>query len=278
MKTIIRFSIATVAIVFLSLTGCDYISEPFQAGGGGIVDTTKVYRNIFIDDFTGHKCVNCPDAAEMIETMKGLAQFKDRIVAVSVHTGFFAQPFQPPYDNDWRTTEGNDLMATFGPSQFPIGMVNRIDFPNDHLKAFQSWPDQAATFVAELTSIDIVPTISYNGSSRKATIDVKLKYLNSLTGDFNIVVLITESHIIAAQTGHSGDILDYEHNHMLRGSSNTVIGEMVSTGQVDAGTEFNYNTSLTLDTSWVEANCDLAIYVYNTANQEIIQVVEEPVM
>jgi len=279
MKTFIRISTVALAVFFISLSGCDYISEPFQYREP--IDTTEidsnVYKNVLIDDFTGHKCVNCPEAAEMVEFMKSTPFFTGEVIAISIHTGFFAKPFNTPFDNDWTTTEGDDLNSKFGPSSFPIGMVNRIDYPNNHLKNYQSWPGDAVAFDSVLADIDIQPMVSYDTTSRKAMVDVKLEYLSTLNGDYNIVVLVAESHIIAAQTSHSGDILDYEHNHMLRGSSNTIIGEEASRGQIDAGTEINYNTSVTLDASWVDTNCDLIIYVYDIANEEIIQVVETAV-
>ncbi len=271
MKKILKYSLFILGVV--SFVACDYVNDPFQGGGTNPGDTTKIYRNILIDDFTGHKCVNCPEAAEMIETMEGLAIFKDRIVAVAIHTGFFANAFAAPFDADYKTTDGEDLAGVFGPSQFPIGMVNRIDFPNDHLKGYQSWPDVANQFVSEETAIDIKPTANFNASDNSFTIDVDLEFREDLSGEsLKIVVMITESGIISAQTSHTGDILDYEHKHMLRGTTNSTIGESVGSNGMTTGDTETYSTSGPLPSGSVAANTHFVVYVYNTATQEVLQV------
>jgi hypothetical protein len=270
MKKYLKLSLFLFTII--GFTSCDYIDQPIQGGGINPGDTAKVYRNILIDDFTGHKCVNCPEAAEMIETMEGLTIFKDRIVSVAVHTGFFANAFAAPFDALYKTTDGEDLAGVFGPSNFPIGMVNRIDFPNDHLKSFQSWPDVANQFVGQETEIDIQPSANMTSDST-FNVSVDLEYRADLSNtDLNITVLITESGIISAQTSHSGDIADYEHKHMLRGTTNTIIGESIGINGKAVGDKETYSTTGTLPSSSVAANSHLVVYVYNTATQEIMQV------
>lgn len=266
------FKLNLLLITVLGFTSCDYISKPIQEGGINPGDTTKIYRNILIDDFTGHKCVNCPEAAEMIETMEALPIFENRIVSIAIHTGFFANAFASPFDALYKTQDGEDLAGVFGPSNFPIGMVNRIDYPNDHLKSFQSWPDVANQFVGQETEIDIQPSANMTSDST-FNVSVDLEYRADLSNtDLNITVLITESGIISAQTSHNGDIPDYEHKHMLRGATNTIIGESIGGNGKTIGTTENYSTFGTLPSVSVAANSHLVVYVYNTATQEIIQV------
>ena len=277
MKNLIKY--AAVVLAIFGFSSCDYIHDPLQGVGGNPVDTSKVFRNILIDDFTGHKCVNCPEAAEMIETMEALPIFKGRIVSVATHTGFFANVFAAPYQADYKTVDGEDLASVFGPSNFPIGMVNRIDFPNDHLKSYQSWPDVANQFVSQETQIDIVPLVNYNSADNTFVVDVDLEYKADLTGnDYKIVVMITESGIVSAQVSHSGDIPDYEHKHMLRGTTNTVIGESIGASGMALGDTEIYSTTGTLPTGSIAANSHLVVYVYDTATQEIMQVEQIDIM
>lgn len=262
--------------ILVSIVSCDYITEPFQDNnGGGPIDSTVVMRNIFIEDFTGHKCNNCPDAAEQIEVIKGLPGYEGRVVSIAVHTGNFADPKAPPFTTDYTTTEGDALESFFVPGGYPTGLINRIDYPTNHFKSEGSWPDVASTFIDEEASLNIEVSSVYNEGTRKTNISVETQVLKDVVGDYNVVLVLTEDSIVSAQRMPDGsDKLDYVHSHVLRTTSNTIWGEPHITGSAAPGDTLTYSSSINVDNTWRESKCHIVAFVYETTSQEVIQVEE----
>ena len=75
MKTL--FTIIQLFCITIIVNSCDYVSntiEPNSNNGGGnqITDTTKVYRKVLIEDYTGHRCGNCPAAARTLKRIDSI--------------------------------------------------------------------------------------------------------------------------------------------------------------------------------------------------------------
>jgi hypothetical protein len=275
MKRINKF-IAFFAILTVSFAGCDYVSEPFDDnGGGGPIDSSDVVmRNVLIEDFTGQRCNNCPRATDEIKVIKGLPGFEGRIVSIAIHTGFFAAPVAPPFDADFRTTEGEAMNSFFKPAGYPTGMVNRIDFPSGHFKSYTSWPEESAAFIDIEADLSIDISTSYNNTNREVSITVDSEVFKDMVGDYNIVALLAEDSIVSPQVTPTGNEPNYIHNYVLRKSSNSIWGEGYISGSVAIGEELNYTTTVTVDNEWREDHCRIIVFVYETTTQEIIQVDE----
>jgi hypothetical protein len=276
MKSLLKNILALFAISLIA-TSCDYITEPWQTGEPPEPgDTNKVMRNVLIDDFTGHRCTNCPRASEQIKLMETLPQFEGRVIAVAIHTGFFAEPRATPYEADYRTQEGDDLNNFFQiPPTLPTGMVNRIDYPSAHVINYGEWINVANTFLDEEASIDIQPSVNYTEADSTFAVNVDLVHMKDISSlSTKIVVLVTEDKIVSAQKDGGDTDLDYEHNHMLRNATNSVFGEDVDFSGAAVGDTVKYSTTGKLRDVSVPDNCHLVIYVYDATSQEILQVVQ----
>ena len=83
-------------------------------------------RNVLIEEFTGVRCVNCPNGAKIIEEM--VAEFGDRVVPISIHHGFFAKPLkQSKSDLNCHCGYGDAVTETLGkgPIGYPAAVINR---------------------------------------------------------------------------------------------------------------------------------------------------------
>ena len=69
------------------LSSCDTVNEENRLI---YVKPASVARNVLIEDFTGQRCVNCPNATDEIEHLQ---QFygADTVIAVGIHSGPFAK-------------------------------------------------------------------------------------------------------------------------------------------------------------------------------------------
>ena len=117
------FFIILIATVFVA--GCDIVEEPYlvPTGGSGPGPGENV-KKVLLEDFTGQKCPNCPEAAALANNLKTI--YGEQLVLLTVHAGFYSVPDATGnFTADYRTTVGNDLNSYFPFLGYPSGMVDR---------------------------------------------------------------------------------------------------------------------------------------------------------
>jgi hypothetical protein len=256
--------------------GCDKIEPPYMTGTQQGGENGEVVRKFLLEEFTGHRCPNCPAGTEMAKTLKNL--YGDRLVIVSVHAGFFANPMSAPFNYDFRTPEGTALNSHFGISQNPIGMVNRTEFEGALLLTPASWGSamQALEDIEPGFKLDVSIT-SVSGNIYRVDADVTA--LSDHEGELYLVALILEDGIIKPQKiNHpdypDGEILDYEHNHVLRKGITGIWGDKIIDDSFSQGYIMENSYTFELEDSWVAANCSVVVYIMNSG-MEILQVEEK---
>ncbi|MFM7813974.1 MAG: Omp28-related outer membrane protein, partial [Flavobacteriales bacterium] len=100
------------------------------------------------------------------------------------------------------------------------------------------------------------------------------------SGDAHLVVLITESDIVAPQLWYGQTpeyIPDYAHGHMLRASATGSTG-LVSSSNPAAG--LMKTTSYTLDwnADWNPANAEVVVFLTDGENGRVLNVIKSPVI
>jgi thiol-disulfide isomerase/thioredoxin len=270
--------LAFAALLALVFAGCDKVDEPYIENAPSTVDTSTSYtRKVLVEDFTGHTCGNCPRAAETAHTLEQL--YGEQIVVVSVHMGFFAETKTNPdssYAYDFTTAAGVAIDAQFAidPTGLPKGMVNRKDVGGSPLLPYSGWGSEVAGIVVLDPDIKIEITNAYDELSRVLDITADITFLNSMNGTFNVVAILLEDSIVNWQKDYDatpGDIENYLHRHVLRGSISSTWGDQIAQGSVSSGTTTSSSYSMTLDNSWVDSKCSVVVYVYDAGSYEVIQ-------
>lgn len=272
-----KFNIFLIFASLLIIFACDEVDEPYleiQGTGGGGGDSNSVQKHVLIEEFTGHKCKNCPYAHEIVKTLKQI--YGERLVVISVHASeYYAGPDDdPPYTYDFRTAVGNELYSDFGQNAAPLpsAMINRTEFegvlvnPNR-----ESWQGIIEPIMSEAPVISIeITSPSLNAGTLSADFDVEI--LSGLSGNYYLTAYITEDSIIKPQTmPNNSDSLTYEHDHVLRGSMNGTWGQLL-TQETDLpeGSVYPLSVSSEFDDEWVPENCHIAAFVYNGESNEVI--------
>ena len=273
----------------LIITSCDIEDGPFITDYDSYVNPEK---KVLIEDFTGHLCPNCPDAAREIDAIHDI--YGDQIIGMAIHVSkSFARPYPasqaPSFQYDFRTQWGDNWDDFYGISAMglPRGMVNRIGFPDNHKLGKDEW---ASTVALELKKdVDFTIHISSDENSISITSEVK----NNISSEYNLVVCLTESNIINWQKDGQDNIEDYQHNHVLRtvlideslsSSSNYVAGQQIERViNYDLAALEQYNIDYSTNTAelgngnagdWDASNMSIIAYIYNTTTKEIVQVEE----
>jgi len=284
-------------IFLLSFSSCDVIEGPYLIDDNLIpIDSSTIFvRKVLIEDFTGHRCANCPAAAVELVALQEF--YGDNIIGVAIHpNSSYSRPnslTSTTYTYDFRTQFGEDINNIFEFTSFPNGMVNRIGFDTQHQLGKDEWADVVQSELEKDPIFGI--TLNSDVSEGNGTIEVDIEVLTDLNENYNVVVCLTESGIIQWQKDNTaGDIENYEHNHVLRSILNSATGESIGNSFIDGDLwEKNYtvnisnledyNSDFSLNNlsmgngnckGWVENKMEVVVYIYNTSNYEIVQVEE----
>lgn len=276
MQTIFRtlLSILFIGQFFIS---CDTIDDPFKGGTIDTTTTTVQERNVLIEDFTGHRCKNCPKASKKIQELVD-AFGADRIIGLAIHAGPGTfTGVTADYPTDFTTVEGKQIQNFFGTNNLPSGMVNRENWtPTGNLHWLGSpnnWPTLSAEAMDSTLRIalDVDATLSGN----TLNINTSAYPQTSILHDLKIVALIKESNIVSPQLmpDDTRDS-DYVHMNVLRGFATDHWGDDFGTSPMITSDTLTASQTYSWNSDWVKANSAVVVYVFNPENYKILQVVE----
>ncbi len=295
-KTLI---IASVSVFVVS--SCDKIegtyvihNAPVDTAACPVPDFPAVtvhFKRALLEDYTGHTCVNCPHAALISRDLK--TQYKDSLVVLAVHAGYYAKPSSNPlWVYDFRTPAGTswDDFFKVGLIGNPNGMVSRKGYPaNQQVLSPSAWANAVKNTVAEAPLMDLQLITEYNPTEDKLCIHTKISFLETVSGrSLDLSVIITEDSIVQAQknndplVGATPEILDYVHMHVMRGAVNSTWGTPLLLKEETSSTPLfktfqTHFTNFNINTM-IPKNCRVVAFVYDVDTKEILQVAERDVM
>jgi len=271
MKFLQNFTL--IALLLVGMSACDIVDEPVCLD----CQAAESQNKVLLEDFTGHRCGNCPRAHEQLETLEDT--YGDNLIVLGVHAGGFANLLAPAgYTADYKTPMGNDLEAYYDADNegLPVGMVNRRTWPDGKvLQKFASWGSQISTILNETPKVSVDIEAEYDGPSQTLEVEVDLIYFEAAGANQQLVVVVTEDSIYSKQTDYDhpdGYIPQYHHKHMLRGSITTgTWGESVKAGAIAAGEGFSTDYQIPWPAEWDINNCHIVAYVLDNDTKEIWQ-------
>ena len=232
---------------------CDTINEPYIENTNG-----QLNSDVILIEFTGMKCVYCPQGHIAIDELKDL--YGDKIRPIAIHAGEFAEP-DVEFPADYRTDAGNTLYDYIEPLGFPSGSIN--SFSPDSVVAVTAW----ATKVAQQGMQKPVALLTVTVSIVDSVINLKIitQGTRMTESDYRLCAYLTEDKVIGKQKDGSKTIEDYQHNHMLRAVFGNVWGK-----EIDFGTKSESNFSLKLQSKWNKDNLDVVPFILDYNSKKII--------
>lgn len=279
MRNLVHLLFAT-----LSLAACDYVDDPIppsSTSGGGPGESVK--RRALLEEFTGHRCNNCPAAHAVAANLADV--YGEELIVVGVHaTSVFAAPLSPPdpngaYSTDFRTPAGDTYTTTFNVTFLPTGLVNRTPFNNSVTISSGNWSSAIADIVEQDAVCDIwFSQLEHDQTNNTVTAEVKIAVLAPITGDHNLTVYLTEDHVIDWQLNSLAtppDVENYDHRHVLRTNLNGTWGDLAISGSAQTGDTLTFQfIDIPMDPDWNAANCALVGYLSDVATDEVLQAAE----
>jgi hypothetical protein len=238
------------------------------------INTVRPHR-VLVEEFTGVRCVNCPDGAAEIENLR--SKYGENLVSVSIHAGDFAKKLSTS-KYDFKIADGVSLLNFLGsPEGYPSAVINRKPFGTNNtlnVVGLAKW----AGLIKEESKInpeaDITAKVEFAGSSRVLKVTINIEPLVNMSDEHHLSVFLTESNIVDAQTVPLlGVKTDYVHKHVLRAALTNYDGqpitEKLSKGNVVSKT-FNY----TLPAEYKSKDCEIVAFIHKAgASKEVVQAV-----
>ena len=255
-----KFAICAAA---LSLMACSNIDEDDRFIE---VEPVEVAKRVLIEDFTGQRCVNCPNASEMIESLQ--EQYgAENVIAVGIHSGPFSKTVTHQPFPLWTET-GDYYFNSWGIDAQPTGVIDRKTVSS----TYQSWGTIVRDALQASAPLTLDATTSYDEATRTVTINVNAKGVLDVTGKLQL--WLTEDNITNIQYMPDGSVnTQYVHNHVFRTAVNGQDGEDFSIAWDE---EKTVTSTYVLDEAWKAENMSVVAFVYN--NSGVQQVVKVPVI
>lgn len=310
MKHILAFLSLISLLVFSS---CDHIDNPYPPKQVVELDTTlypgswsdyvatewptfsantNLFRNILIEDLTGHKCVFCPAAADLAHQIHSANP--NRVFIASIHAGpdgigDFQSVSAPEYPVDFTNPQGVEIGLYFGANDGgfpgnPRGTINRVNTGN----IFQN-PNAWSSMVNSQLSdnnlkVNMQSALNYYPETKGAFLHVEVEKLDqNLTNELGIVASIIEDSLVGDQK-----MSDNSHNHTYihrdihRGNLNgQAFGRVLKASDINNGKYYvNYSFVVPnqLDGNFNADNMHVLVYVYDKTTWEIYQVIKQKII
>ncbi len=241
-------------------------------------------KKLLIEEFTGVRCPNCPDGAELLHRLNAEGAFANRLCIVSVHSGILTNPIydhEPNSIQDMRTTDGDQILqGIFGGDLFkPCAAVDRLEIGNSGSTYFglsTTWTSMMQEALSRHASSPV--NIDITGSKageNKYIVEVKAAYTEAVEGRQALSVMLLENSIEDAQE-FPNDFGMFTFDHVLRKALSPYNGLEILPGQTvkEAGQVYITRIVLNIDPNddkqkfWKPENMEVVAFVHKTGGND----------
>lgn len=227
---------------------------------------TKFNQNVLIEDYTGTWCGYCPRISYAIDLVN---QQTSEAFVVAIHRGN-SNPSSSSHDPyNFSAGELEDLINLQG---YPTAMLNRNiewNYPETNNV------DQVINLTSGQADVGLALSPFLDGTDM--SIDVNVKFGGQFSDSYaKLVVYLLEDSLFYNQTnytsyyGGSSVIPNFEHNHVLRRSLSSLLGDQIPSTEISADNIYQVNYTLAIPSNIsVNENMTLVAFVTNSNNTSL---------
>lgn len=264
----------SLCIVGVLLAACSNIAdderfvevEPIIPPDSISDDSVIVVKRVLIEDFTGQRCINCPNGAEaIVQIQKSYGE--DRIIAVGLYSGPLGRlpngmPL-PLYNED-----ANWYYEQRGVSVQPTAMIDRGGLNSNS----DTWSTDVFNRIRLQPELDLKASCNYDEASRNVDITVEADGLADVSG--KLQVWLVEDNIVSLQMMPGGNTnQEYVHNHVFRATVNNREGEDIS---MITGEHVTRTFSYAVSDEWKPEDMSVVVFVFNDSG--VLQAAKAPLL
>jgi thiol-disulfide isomerase/thioredoxin len=228
---------------------------------------TKFEQNVLIEDYTGTWCGYCPRISYAIDLVK---EQTSNAVVVAIHRGS-TDPGNSSYD-PYNFSAGT-LENLIGLGGYPTGMLNRTTEWNSPEPNYISQVLNLTTSQSDV-GLALNPTLNANTMN----IDVSVKFGGQFSAsNAKLVVYVLEDGLEFNQTNYTsyyggGNVIaNFEHNHVLRASLTSLLGDQIPLSEYSADNVYqvNFNVAVPSNVSSTDKMSVVAVVINGSSNAAI---------
>lgn len=266
----------TVILMLLFFAACEEIGPDIQLEdpevNEALLDTTYTIANlpaaqekkVLVEDFTGVRCVNCPNGHAQIDLLKNT--YPGRVIAVALHSNFLADPYGS--EQDLRTDDAQSLDQRLGPTiAKPTGAVDRIEVGGETLLFINQWAQACGDRINQSVPVNIEIT-NESDASEKVLVKVKMIFLEEITEALSVSVFLLESDIEVTQLTPDGEDEAYIHDHVLRKALTPFSGLGLSAQTFESGLVIEKEFELEdFESAWNPEHFEVVAFVHQSSGE-----------
>lgn len=284
--------LSCVGLASLFLFSCKEQPVGVDFGEGKKSDTTYMAtvepvqdKNYYIEEFSGVRCVNCPQGAATLEAMSEAPANKGRLKIVTIHAASFTEPdYTKGSKQNLSSEQAKRLMdlvygGDMSKPQASIDRLNLFSGTNPLIGPRTDWADKLniAKSTYPTTPVNIHISSTYNQETEVYNIKVKLAYTANVTEPQYLSILLIEDSIVDNQIVPL--IENYTYRHVYRQAITPVNGtpilDTIPTKVPGRVYETNYSFKLDLSDgnefrhkNWNLDNVHIVALVHNATSGE----------
>ncbi len=300
-KILVPFSLV-IGALSLGLFSCDRIENPIPVEEGGLdwdlfpggdsADynwptwnaNTNTLKNVLLEDYTGHRCVNCPAAGTLAKQLED--NNPGRVFVASIHaspSSGFQAPVPPEFVMDFRTEAGTayttEMLGTFPGN--PIGCINRTEVNGMVWQPTPFWDANTTAELATTLDVNLQVQYSYHSATNGLFVHTETDFINSISGTYNLIIFLVRDDVVAPQELPSGPDHHYHHHSVLSANINGTWGTQIVDGAADVSEPYYNHYSYELpdpiaDTTYDINNLSLITFLCDRNSFEVKQVIKTP--
>ena len=240
-------------------------------------------KGILLEDYTGHKCTNCPSAATIAKDLEEDTSLN--VIVASIHAsadGSF-QSTDNLFTNNYRTEAGDTYVSQMsGFIGNPLGTINRNDggFTGTVWYFPTNWTNGVSNELNNSLNTNIQLQYNYYVETNGLYVHTETSFLNTITGNYHLVIYLVRNDVVSAQK-FNGGITDtsYHHHAILSDNINGTWGSLlidsIATEDSIIYNDFSYELPDPLiDSTYRIDNLSLITYLFNRDTYRIEQAIK----
>lgn len=301
------FTVGFISLLLFGTTACDKVENPYEEQVTIKLDTTLypgVWQdyldneyptfpentntdvNVLLEDYTGHTCNNCPDAATEAHSIH--ENNPDRIFVASIHIDPGAQlsfqeaqpsgSFSTDHTNPDAIAYGETFENGFNFIGNPQGTVNRRVVDGKMFDFYGTWQSRATDIInTNDLKFNLQSEFNFYESTNGGFLHVEAEKITSEEIEVNTVVYVIQDTLTDWQKmPNNTDNPDYLHRDKHLGSiDDNPFGTQTFGVDAPAGAKKVTDYSYEVPTGLEPENMHFLIYVYNTETYEILHVIKQ---
>lgn len=230
----------------LAFVACDEVKE-----GDRYIEMDNVVpkRHVLIEEFTGQMCTNCPEGHRDIAQLK--QQYGDWVVPVCIHAS--NQAIAAEYGG-LMIPDGSEIFKASGCTAIPAAIIDGVS----GVIGRAEWPAVVRRQIVR----EPVAEIAVNASAADKAISVAVDVTSTIDAQGSLSVWVVENNVVGYQLDNGENILDYNHQHVLRACVTGASGEPIS---ISSSAQLSKSYTIPVAADWNVANIQIVAFVRTSA-------------